>query len=231
MTRKDLIVLAADKDMHHALAALLRSRPQAMGIRSVSFDILVHSQHDPGCALRGISFLENYARDYDHGLLVFDHEGSGRESTPRAQLQQSLDSEFADSMWGDRAKTIVVEPELEAWVWSSSPHVATVAGWANRSLRNWLFSENWLRAGELKPSRPKEAFHAALRMAGVARSASLFEQLAETVSLENCHDLSFLELKATLRQWFPRDGVSNPNGDQSLGKPESGGRQLRMSIP
>ena len=35
MNRKDLIVLAADKDMEHALKGLL-SRPQALGIRTIN---------------------------------------------------------------------------------------------------------------------------------------------------------------------------------------------------
>ena len=206
MTRKDLIALVADKDMQHALSGLLRERGPALGVRSITFDVMVHSQHDPACALRGVSFLENYAYDYHHGLLLFDHEGSGRESMRPEELQNALDQEFVDSPWHDRAKAIVVDPELEAWVWSRSPHVAAVAGWSNRrspSLREWLASRGLLHHGDLKPRRPKEAFHAALREAGVSRSASLYEQLAQRVSLENCHDRSFGELKATLRKWFP----------------------------
>ena len=207
MTRKDLVVLAADKDMQHALMGLLQARSRAMGIRAVSFDVLVHSDHDAACALRGVSFLSNYSRDYHHGLLLFDHEGSGREGTPPEELQQTLNRDFATSGWGDRARTIVVDPELEAWVWSASPHVAAVAGWTSqsRSLRSWLVARGLLRRGERKPSRPKEAFHALLRAAKTARSASLYQQLAEKVSLENCEDRSFGELKATLREWFPTD--------------------------
>lgn len=41
MSKKDLIVLVADKDMEHALKGLL-ARPAALGIRSVNADILVH---------------------------------------------------------------------------------------------------------------------------------------------------------------------------------------------
>ena len=38
MNRKDLVVLAADKDMEYALKGLL-SRPQALGIRKIEVDI------------------------------------------------------------------------------------------------------------------------------------------------------------------------------------------------
>ena len=215
MTDKDLIVLAADKDMQSALAGLLRTRRLALGIRTVTFDILVHSQHDPACARQGVSFLQNYAKDYHHGLLVFDHEGCGRESDSPEALQRELDQQFSSSAWGERAKAIVIDPELEAWVWSRSPHVATVTGWSGRSpsLRDWLVSRDLLRRGQSKPDRPKEALHAALREAGVARSASVYEQLAEKVSVRNCADRSFGELKATLSAWFPAGHIDGQHAD------------------
>ena len=37
---------------------------------------------------------------------------------------------------------------------------------------------------------------------GVARSASLYQQLAERVSLNRCGDRSFHDLRAILREWF-----------------------------
>ena len=55
-----------------------------------------------------------------------------------------------------------------------------------------------------KLRRPKEAFHAALHASGVARIASLYQQLAERVSLNRCGDRSFHDLRAILREWFPR---------------------------
>lgn len=51
-----MVVLAADKDMEHALRGLL-TRPESLNIRSIETDILVHPQHDPACAVRGVAFL------------------------------------------------------------------------------------------------------------------------------------------------------------------------------
>ena len=206
MSRKDLVVLAADKHMQFALARLLRSRTATLGIREVAWDVFVHPQHDPACARDGVPFLARFASTYEHGLLVFDHEGSGEEQIPPATLQRQLDESFAQSAWDDRAKAIVVDPELEAWVWSRSPHVAAVVGWANQtpSLRSWLVAEGWIEAGETKPHRPKEALDAALHRARVPHSASLFDQLAARVSVENCQDRSFGDLREVLRTWFPR---------------------------
>ena len=99
----------------------------------------------------------------------------------------------------------MLDPELEAWVWSNSPHVDDVAGWQNRRLplRRWLISQGYLQEGATKPEQPKEALEAALRTVRKPRSASLYRQLAERVSLRRCNDPSFLELKTVLTAWFP----------------------------
>ena len=201
---KDLVALVADKDMEHTLAGLL-SRPQALGIRPIRFDVFVHPEHDPGCALRGVTFLSHFAEQYGYGLLMFDHEGSGRESNPVTELRESLDRDFSDSPWGERARTIVLSPELETWVWSESPHVDDVTGWKGRRprLRRWLVDNGWLDAESIKPAHPKEAFQAALRKAGRARSSSLYQRLAERVSVQQCTDSAFQQLKSTLQHWFP----------------------------
>ena len=200
---KDLVILTADKDMQYALSGLL-SRPRALRIRPISFEVFVHPEHDPGCALRGAAFLSNFAEQYRHGLLLFDREGSGQESSSAQELQASVNEELSRSQWGDRAKAIVLDPELEAWIWSDSPHVDRVAGWDQRQpeLRRWLVEQGWSEHLNAKPARPKEAFQAALRVARTARSASLYRELAKNVSVERCTDSSFQQFRDTLRSWF-----------------------------
>lgn len=201
---KDLVILAADRDLEFAVKGLL-ARPEALGIRAITSDIFIEPMHDPACARRGVRFLAGWTRQYRHGLLMFDHEGSGKEDIPRRDLQNSLNEEFSRSAWGERARAIVLSPELETWVWSDSPHVDAVAGWENRkpSLRAWLIEQGLLRQGENKPSRPKEAFEAALRAARKPRSSSLYGQLAGKVSFYRCTDPAFLEFKDLLDDWFP----------------------------
>ena len=75
MTRRDLVVLAADKDMEHALRGLL-ARHKSLPIRKIAFDIFVHPRHDAACARRGVSFLSPFSRRYQHALLIMDHDGS-----------------------------------------------------------------------------------------------------------------------------------------------------------
>jgi hypothetical protein len=108
----------------------------------------------------------------------------------------------------------VIDPELEVWVWSNSPRVADVLGWQGRSreLNEWLRTttirigkqeREYLKEGETKPVRPKEAMEAALREVRKPRSSANFRQMAEKVSLEKCQDPAFRRLKSTLQQWFP----------------------------
>ncbi len=204
MNEKDLVVLAADSNIEQVLIGLF-TRPEALGIRPIDVNISVHPQRDPGCATRGVDFLSNLSELYLHGLLIFDREGSGREQKQPQEMQKELNRELKDSAWGKRARAIVLDPELEAWVWSDSPHVDDVAGWKNRRppLRRWLTSQGYLQEGATKPERPKEALQAALRTVRKPRSASLYRQLAEKVSLRRCNDPSFLELKTVLTAWFP----------------------------
>ena len=204
MSVKDLGVLVADKNMEYALKGLL-SRPHSLNIRSIEADIIVHPQHDPACAIRGVEFLSNFSNRYHHALLMFDYEGSGKESISPKELQENINTDFSRSVWGERARTIILYPELEAWIWSPSPHVDDVIGWKGRnpSLRRWLRQQNWLQEGNMKPEHPKDAFLESLRQVGTPRSSSLYQKIAERVSLRNCVDISFLEFKDVLRNWFP----------------------------
>ena len=201
---KDLLILVADNDLQQALTGLL-GRPEALRIRSISVDIFSHPEHDAACVRRGVEFMSDYSGQYRHGLLMFDHSGSGRESSPPERVQDELNKVFSRSVWGERARAIVLVPELETWVWSDSPHVDEVIGWKGRTprLRTWLVERGWLSTGEAKPAAPKEALEAALRIAKMPRSASIYRQLGERVSVQRCRDRAFQEFKEVLRRWFP----------------------------
>lgn len=206
--KKDLMVVVADKDMEYTLKGLL-ANPRKLGIRSIEADIQPHPQRDPGCAHRGVEFLSSFSKQYCYGLLMFDYEGSGREDCHPSELQNSLDREFAAPPWEGRARVIVLSPELEAWVWADSPHVDDVAGWKNRQppLRRWLMDRGLLEQGKSKPARPKEAFEAALYETKTPRSAILYRQIAEKVSLRRCTDKAFQDFQSVLRGWFPADSA------------------------
>jgi hypothetical protein len=203
---KDLLVLVPDKNTEAALNGLF-SRPQAMGLRSISTDIFRHPQKDPGCHFNGIGFISTFINDYRYGLLVFDFEGSGAENQDADEVEGTLEKKLYDCGWADRAAVIIIRPELESWVWSNSPHVVDELGWTGRkpSLQNWLKEKNFLEENNIKPKRPKEAMEAALREARKARSSSIYRELATKVSFNRCTDVSFVKLKNTLKKWFSNE--------------------------
>lgn len=201
--RRDLVVLVADKDMESAFRGILL-RSDSLGIRSISFDIFVHPQSDPACLKTADQFLRSFVNQYHFALVAFDREGSGRADS-REVLELEVEQRMALVGWQERSTVIVFEPELEIWVWSRSPHVDEILGWTNQSipLRAWLIAQNHMVESESKPKRPKEAMEAALKKIKRPRSASVYLQLAQKVSLKNHTEPAFIKLQSTLQKWFP----------------------------
>lgn len=204
--RRDLILLVADSNTEYTIKGLL-SRTKALGIRPVAFDVFRHPERDPGCLLRGPDYLRAFQSQYLHALVLLDREGSGRAQSSREALEGDLETRLAKD-WNQRASAVVLDPELEVWLWSDSPHVDTVLGWHGRSpdLRSWLVEAGLLTEGSAKPMRPKEAVEKALRLVSKPRSSALYRRLAELVSLRRCRDPAFHRFRGTLQGWFPVSG-------------------------
>lgn len=209
-TPRDLIVLVADSNTKNVIMVLL-GRPTALGIRTLSFDVFSHPEHDPGCWLRAPKLLRSFRSRYQHALVLLDRHGSGQEKKNRDKLEEELAQRLA-SDWGDRAAAVVLDPELEVWLWSDSPHVASVLGWRDRnpSLRSWLIEQGFLAEGAVKPSQPKEAVEKALREVDKPRSSALYRELAGRVSFERCTDPAFARFKEILRGWFAAPAKAAP---------------------
>jgi len=201
----DLVVLVPGKDEEQALTGLLTSRTGSLSIRQPAFRILRHPRRDNGCYREADQVLQPLQAQARHALVVFDHEGSGQEGVAPHDLAAEVKGRLTRSGWGDRCEAVVIVPELEAWVWSESPHLGKTLGWSGRkpNLREWLRERGSWPAGKAKPPRPKEAVEAATRAVRLPRSSAIYRQLAENVSIERCQDASFLQLVAILRRWFP----------------------------
>lgn len=200
---KDLVILVADKDAEFTLKGLL-PRHQAIGIRQIAYDIYVHPEHDPGCFLRCQDFLRPFIRQYAYTLVMLDWEGCGRENLPREDLEQDIENRLSQSGWDERSAAVVLDPELEIWVWSNSPHVDRVLGWEGREpkLRTWLSTEGFIQSGQPKPNQPKPAVEQALRLVRKPRSSAIYAEMAQHVSFRRCVDPAFLKFRQILQQWF-----------------------------
>jgi hypothetical protein len=202
---KDLVVLTADQSTQLALRELLSARRQALAIREILFDVwTIGAGCDSACARQAPEFLRNYQDQFGHALVVFDHEGSGMEKFAVGEVESGVADRLRRTGWDGRAAVVVIEPELEAWVWSDSPNVEMVLGWSGRDpgLRKWLVQKGFLDDPKSKPARPKEALEAALGEVDTHSSSALFRQLAGSVGLDRCQDAAFTRLKKVLHGWF-----------------------------
>jgi len=200
---KDLFVLTADQDMLITVDRLL-NRPQALGMHPIQYAVARHRYRDPGCRTDASRRLRPHLNEFRHALVVFDRDGCGRDNAPRTDIQLEVERDLFRNGWENRSKAIVIEPELENWVWGGSDHVPRVLGWNNyHRLRVWLREEGHWPDETAKPPNPKEAMCAASAKGGRRVSAALFGRLADTVSVRGCHCPAFGELKHALQSWFP----------------------------
>ena len=219
MNKRDLFVVVADLDAENAIKTLLTERQESLGV-SFQFapepppngDLLRFSGRDSGCYRKAVDLLRPPQRTHNHALLLFDRHGCGAEKKSRAEIEGELEDKLRQNGWPDQtACVIVLDPELESWVWADSPHVASVLGWLNRrtEMRPFLEQEGLWNADSPKPSDPKRAMQAALRVNRLAPTARLFSQLAARVGLTHCEDPAFGKFAAVLRSWFGADTNAN----------------------
>jgi len=198
---KDLVVLVADKNAEAAVKTLIEKRHESLGISQVQADVFIHPRRDPGVFHEAHIFLRPFRDEYSYALVMFDHEGCGQENKPAQQVEQEVKQRLEQSGWQWQCEVIALEPELEAWVWSSSHHVPKVLGLTPEQLQQIL--QRFPKTHLGKPQRPKEAMEECLRQAKIPRSSSIYAKLAQTVGLKNCVDPTFVKFRQTLQKWFP----------------------------
>ena len=129
--RKDLIVLVADGHQEQTVATLLTRRQPSLGIRQIAIDIdsdiRPHPNRDPGVFHGAGSFLEVLAQQYEHALVLIDAEWSGSPASAK-EIEEKNQGDLNRNGWKGRSAVIVIDPELEIWVWSMSPHVPRLFG-------------------------------------------------------------------------------------------------------
>jgi hypothetical protein len=175
-----------------------------LGIRPIEFEIRTHPGRDGGTRKTGPELLATQRRQYHHGLLIFDFEGSGTDLADAVALESQLNGRLGNQ-WKNAAKAIVIEPELDIWIWGSDNAVESAIEWPpGKGVREWLREQGFELDANQKPVRPKEALEAALRVPALPRSSALYQHVAGRISLARCEDEAFIRLRKQLQIWFPR---------------------------
>jgi hypothetical protein len=145
--------------------------------------------------------LAPFRGSHSRAIVLLDVKFPGSPGS-REAIETNIQQRLNTQGWEGRSRVIAIDPELEVWVWSDSPHVPRILGLAHSEIRDIADEHDWWAKGAPKPIRPKELMSAALRRAGKVRSAAIYAQLAETVSVQRCKDAAFAGLRDTLREWF-----------------------------
>jgi uncharacterized protein (DUF924 family) len=109
----------------------------------------------------------------------------------------------------DCSKALVINPELEIWLWQDQTAIASEFGVKEKKLMQWL--TDWqqkqhraLTVQELLRQFPKEAFEAVCRQAREKPRAALYERIASRANPDLWSgESSFRQMRRTLRRWFP----------------------------
>ena len=202
---KDLVVVVPDSNTEQTLYGLLE-RHKALQIRRIEYRILVHPERDPGVLQRGASLLAEIdaLNAFRYALLIFDREGCGREMLTPSDLEQQVQQQLDASGWQGRSAVVVIDPELESWVFATSPHVVDVFAGGDAEVFQRVV-ESFPKTPLGKPQKPMEAVKKLLRQKAIVRASALYKELASRVSLKGCIDPAFQRLCAILRSWFPQD--------------------------
>ena len=114
---KDLMIVVADKNMEFALRGIL-GRANSLHIRPTDYEIEQYPGRDGGVRVSGPEFLAPSRDQFHHGIIMFDHDGCGAEGFLVEDLERELDVRLQPH-WLDRAKSIVIQPEVDIWIWGS----------------------------------------------------------------------------------------------------------------
>lgn len=201
---RDLVLLVADQEIENVLSGLLARLPGILNIPQIDFKIIRYTDHDSGCAKTSDEWLRPYCNQFEQALVVFDRDGCGMETLTREAIESKVASDLQKNGWTQGTiAAIVIDPEIENWIWIDTPKVADTLHWRDeQGLYDWLRKNAWLHENEHKPRRPKEALQAVLRRNKKPRSASIYSDIAKSVSFKNCKDPAFLKMMHYLKIWF-----------------------------
>lgn len=205
---KDLLVYVADADAQAFMRAVL-NRPQALGIRSVSFDIERHPLRDGGMVQSGAELARMQKGKYRKALLMWDHHGSGRDHRQTStQVEQEIQNKLDSFTWSGNSAVTVLVPELEQWLWFCENALAAHCGVTINQLTQWQ-DERATKLGRpsatLKIEQPKELFEHVMRER-LKRTISPrdFEEIGKRAGVNGLLGCaSFLAIVEALREWFP----------------------------
>ncbi|NQU63539.1 MAG: hypothetical protein HQ517_04555, partial [SAR324 cluster bacterium] len=202
---RDCIFLLADANMKAAFEGFLCREQfhRSLGCGSFGFNAnldlkVAAGDCDPGLYTRGHELLRPFLNTHAHAIIVLDAEWEG--SPGAAEIVEHVTMHLLLSGWKENnSKVIVIDPELENWIWQRNIHVATALGLNSSNDFSSLIKEDIWPDGQAKPNRPKETLEGVLESKRIPRSSSIYKKITSRVSVRGCKDGAFHELLILLK--------------------------------
>ena len=211
--KRDCVFLLADKNMKGAFEGFFSRENFHLSLNCGPFDFdvvkdiaVASGDNDPGLYTQGHELLRPFQVTHHRALVVLDAEWDGSPGAER--IKADLSGKIKSTGWGSETfRVIVIDPELENWIWQKNDHVAKGLGCPScqEMMGDATVQAGWPEA-EAKPPRPKELLEDILRRRRIPRSSAIYKNITSRVSVKGCTDSAFEELLAALREWFPAEG-------------------------
>lgn len=209
---KELVILVADAAMEAVLRTFFEREAveKRLGCGEISIDpvqdIFRDRLHtDGGVHRRAHEILRPYIRTHRRAMVVLDQQFGAER--PADQVRFEILDNLRRNGWPDRCEVVVIDPELEVWLWQDSPHVARAVGHQGiQSLREHLAGVGDWPENLDKPKEPKGTLHRLVRENRVGVATGVYCNIAKQVSVKGCVDESFQRFLMALRDWFPAEG-------------------------
>ncbi len=165
-------------------------------------DTRAGGRYDSAVYGKAHELLRPYQRSHRHAVVAFDKwYGTGRTAD---ESRNHVVGQMRASGWEEgRFEVVVIDPFLEAWIWTGTPHVKA-AFRCDVEPRQWLQEAGLWPEECQKPPDPKEAAKALCRQ-GSRRgfNKTLHSEIVAKSSVTSCVDPAFGLLREALRRWFP----------------------------
>ena len=159
---------------------------------------------DGGIHRRAHELLRPYIRSHQNAVVMLDKKFGGQ--LPAAVVRGEILGNLLHNGWSaECAEVVVIDPELEVWLWQrGNPHIGMAFRYNSPiSLEEFLATEGLWSSAAVKPTKPKEAASLLLRQYRAGSPMVVYSRIVEHISVRGCQDPAFGHLVSALRRWFP----------------------------
>jgi len=208
---RDVIFLIADLECEATLRGFF-SRDQfhrSLSCGRFSFDLkedLLRDTvgKDPGVWKNAHQLLRTKRLTHERAMIILDNAWDG--SPDVEAIERDISNNMIASGWPrDRFEVVVIDPELECWIWQDNSHVDEAFGHERPpSLRVRLREASLWPEDQSKPPDPKRAVEMTNSWYRFGAPSAVFNEIASRVSIRGCTDPAFLKMRGALQRWFPQ---------------------------